>query len=178
MKKIYTLFIFAMLILSLGFVVADNDNGAKDGTSPEHDVVIAAGGMNGTGLQGEFEDNQNIIGEDKGNLEKGAMAGLNSNESQKKEKNIFLFRERAKTQEVKSCVAELTSTKNSCYQESKTSLNQCRFEAKSAENPREARALCRENYKVGKENCKNTFSTERDSCLAMNNTEELILAAP
>ena len=46
MKKILTIFVFAMFVLSMGFVLADGDQ-LKDGTGEMHDGIVAAGGQNG-----------------------------------------------------------------------------------------------------------------------------------
>lgn len=220
MKKLLTIFIFAMLVFSLGFAFAENEsvspigkqcanfpgpdfceggienvivNGTdssgcsiysckiqnqsqlRDGTGQNHNAVISEGGLNGTGLGGEGM----LISpgpENKGNLDAPKTDLYGEKQNREKEDNAQgkgnLFRERARTQEAKSCVAGITQVKNTCYKITKEELKSCKLEAKNSEDSKEARSLCNEAYKSGKGECKANFSNERGNCIALNNPEE------
>jgi hypothetical protein len=53
-KTIMTFVLASILLLGIGFVTAETP--ARDGTGEYHDEIVAAGGMNGTGLMAQVQE--------------------------------------------------------------------------------------------------------------------------
>jgi hypothetical protein len=183
MKKLLTIFVFVMFVLSLGFAIAGEDGPVikpmmkknLDGTGsnndanlPDHEPSLYAqkkGGNEEAPTVDRKEERRLLAGEKKEERKRVV-------EEKKEQRKIK--KEARKSQ--KSCVADLAETKNNCYQESKNAYHQCKLDSKESEDSRAARKLCRDAGKESKESCEMSFGEQRGSCLELENIPEEIPA--